>query len=72
MIAATPLMNPAAASRFAEYLRARQSSITDAWVEAVRSDYAITSSPQLLRLRVTESGARLNVTEINAGIRVIS
>jgi signal transduction histidine kinase len=54
MIAATPLMNPAAASRFAEYLRARQSSITDAWVEAVRSDYAIASSQKLTRSELSD------------------
>jgi hypothetical protein len=40
-------MNPPAASRFAEHLRAHQSTITETWVQAVKSNPEIASSQTL-------------------------
>jgi signal transduction histidine kinase len=40
-------MNPAAASRFADHLRAHRSSITEIWVQTVQSDPEIASSQRL-------------------------
>lgn len=42
-------MNPTAASRFAEHLKTHQSTITEAWVQAVKSDREIASSQKLTR-----------------------
>ena len=47
-------MNPAAASRFAEHLRTHQPAITDAWVEAVKSDHQIPSSQKLTRSELSD------------------
>ena len=47
MLEVPPSMNPTAASRFAEHLRTHQSTITEAWVKAVKSDREIASSQKL-------------------------
>ncbi len=46
MLEVPPSMNPTAASRFAEHLRTHQSTITEAWVKAVKSDREIASSQE--------------------------
>jgi len=40
-------MNPAVASRFAKHLRTHQSTITESWIQAVKSDPGIPSSQRL-------------------------
>jgi hypothetical protein len=47
-------MNPAAASRFAEHLRAHQSTITETWVQAVKSNPEIASSQKLTRAELAD------------------
>src|SRR5260221_13650491 len=47
MLDFSPSMNPGGASRFAERLRTHQSTITEAWVKAVKSDREIASSQKL-------------------------
>ena len=47
MVEGLPSMNPTAASHFAKHLRAHQSTITKAWVQAVKSDQGIPSSQGL-------------------------
>ncbi len=49
MVHVPPSMNPTAASRFAEHLKTHQSTITEAWVQAVKSDREIASSQKLTR-----------------------
>jgi signal transduction histidine kinase len=47
-------MNPTAASRLAEHLRGHQPKITEAWIEAVRSDPGIASSLKLTRSELAD------------------
>jgi signal transduction histidine kinase len=47
-------MNPTAASRLAEHLGAYQPKITEAWIEAVRSDPGIASSQKLTRSELAD------------------
>jgi hypothetical protein len=47
-------MNSTAAFRFAEHLRAHQSTITEAWIEAVKSDPEIASSLKLTRAELSD------------------
>jgi signal transduction histidine kinase len=47
-------MNSIAASRLAEHLRALQPKITEAWIEAVRSDPEIASSQKLSRSELAD------------------
>jgi signal transduction histidine kinase len=47
-------MNSTAASRFVQHLRAHQSTITEAWIQAVRSDSEITSSQKLPRAELAD------------------
>jgi signal transduction histidine kinase len=47
-------MNPATASRLAEHLRAHRPKITEAWIDAVRSDPEIASSQKLTRSELAD------------------
>jgi signal transduction histidine kinase len=47
-------MNPVTASQLAEHLGAHQSKITEAWIEAVRSDPGIASSQKLTRSELAD------------------
>jgi signal transduction histidine kinase len=47
-------MNSTAASSFAKHLRAHQSTITEAWIQAVKSDPEITSSQNLTRAELAD------------------
>jgi signal transduction histidine kinase len=47
-------MNPAVASRFAKHLRTHQSAITEAWIQAVKSDPAIPSSQRLTQAELSD------------------
>src|SRR5690348_13926321 len=47
-------MNSTAASLLAEHLRAHQPKITEAWIEAVRSDPEIASSQKLSRSELAD------------------
>jgi signal transduction histidine kinase len=47
-------MNPAVASGFAKHLRTHQSTITEAWIQAVESDPGIPSSERLTRAELSD------------------
>jgi len=47
-------MNPTAASHFAKHLRAHQPTITEAWIQAVKSDPGIPSSQRLTQAELSD------------------